>query len=104
VKLNHPIAVGCAILDISKTLLYPFHYKVMKARFDDGVKVILSDTDSIMYVTRGVDILKFMGENMQYFDTSNFPTTHELYDGSRARELGLWKSETGGDMISASYY
>ena len=51
VKLNKPIYVGLSILDISKTLMYNFHYEFMMKKFiKDGVKPQLCymDTDSFI--------------------------------------------------------
>ena len=39
VKMNKPIYVGMAILDISKTLMYEFRYEYLKSKYVD--KIIL---------------------------------------------------------------
>ncbi|GFV91801.1 uncharacterized protein TNCV_2974731 [Trichonephila clavipes] len=39
--LNKPIAVGMSILDISKTLMYEFHYHKMKACYGENVKLFI---------------------------------------------------------------
>ena len=58
IKMNKPIYVGQAVLDISKTLMYEFWYDYLKPKYDDKVKLcymdILSDLDE-WYDTSKID-------------------------------------------------
>ena len=46
VKMNKPIYLGQAILDISKTLMYEFWYDYLKPKYGDNVKLCYMGTDS----------------------------------------------------------
>ena len=45
VKMNKPIYVGMAILDISKTLMYEFWYEYLKYKYADKIRLYYMDTD-----------------------------------------------------------
>ncbi len=54
----------------------------------------MTDTDSLFYTIRKHDIYKIMKENKDYFDLSEYPENHELYDPSNKKVIGKFKPET----------
>ena len=48
VIIDKTIAVGKAILDITKTLMYEFWYDDLKPKYQDNIKVCYMDTDSFI--------------------------------------------------------
>ena len=53
--LNKPIYVEFCILELSKSLIYQFHYDYVLKTFDN-VKLLFTDTDSLVYEVRNGDV------------------------------------------------
>ena len=71
---NKPVYLGMCILDISKTLMFDFHYNYIKKKYDEKAKLLFTDTDSLMYEIKTEDFYKdITGDAKDIFDTSNYP-------------------------------
>ena len=57
--LSKPIYVGFGILDLSKILMYEFHY--IKSKFD--AKLLFTDTDSLLYEIKTEDVYEDFYQN-----------------------------------------
>ena len=52
VVINKPVCLGQTIFDLSKTIMYEFHYDYMKQKYsEDKLKLYYMDTDSLIYET-----------------------------------------------------
>lgn len=95
IKLNKPVYLGQTILDDSKYLMYDFHYNFMLEKIPRAdIDLLFTDTDSLCYNVRKHDVFKLMKDNKDYFDLSEYPETHELYDASNKKVIGKFKNES----------
>ena len=70
---NKPVYLGMSILDLSKTLVYEFHYKYIKKKYGSKENLLFTDTDSVCYEIETEDFYKDISADAQEkFDTSNF--------------------------------
>ena len=103
IKLNKPIYMGMAILDLSKTLMYQFHYEYVKPKWGDKAKLLFTDTDSLCYEIETDDVYKdISGDVNEWFDTSNYDKDHPsgIPTGKNKKVIGFYKDECGGKFIS----
>ena len=73
VKINKPIYLGQAILDISKTLMCEFWYDYTKPKYGDKARLCYMDTDSFVMHIKTEDFYKDIADDVErWFDTSNY--------------------------------
>ena len=99
---NKPVYLGMCILDLSKTLMYDFHYNYIKQKYGDKAKLLLTDTDSLMYEIQTEDFYKDInGDVKDRFDTSGYPPDHPsgIPSGFNKKVLGMFKDEVNGNVI-----
>ena len=105
VILSSTIAIGAAVLDLSKLIMYDLAYNKLpkyESQFNCKIQIIGGDTDSLFLVVRGgVDLLREMYPAMikdELLDTSNYPKEHPLYSNKLNSRLGCIKDEFKGEM------
>ncbi len=94
VRLDKPTYVGMSILDLSKLYMYQFHYdKIMTKYGPERVKLLMTDTDSLVYHVITDDYYKDMIDDLDAYDTSDFPTDHPAHSRKHCKALGKMKDE-----------
>jgi hypothetical protein len=98
-EFNKPIYVGMSILDLSKTLMYQFHYDIMVPKFQD-LQLMYMDTDSFVYQIHTEDLFADLLQMAHHMDTSDYPKDHPNYSITNKKVLGKFKDEVNGKIIS----
>ena len=68
--LNRPVYVGMCILDLSKTLMYGFHYNYIKKKYGSKGRLLFSDTDSLTYDIEAEDVYQDFWNDEDKFDNT----------------------------------
>ena len=98
---NKPVYCGMSVLDISKTLIYKFHYDYILPKYGKNQKLLFTDTDSLCYEIETEDFFEDISSDVENsFDTSNFPKDHPSgIQGKNKKVPGMMKDEAGGRII-----
>ena len=101
VVMNKPVYLDQAILDLSKTIMYDFHYDYIKCKYrDEDLTLCYMDTDSLIYSIRTEDFYKDIADDVEArFDTSGYIPDKPLPVGLSKKVIGLMKDELGGDIM-----
>ena len=101
VVMNKPVYLGQAILDLSKIVMYEFHYDYMKRKYDDDkLTLCYMDTDSLIYDIKTDDFYKDIADDVEVrFDTSGHVPDCPLPVGLNKKVIGLMKDELGGEIM-----
>ena len=95
--LNKPIYVGFTILELSKWLMYDFHYNFIKKHFD--TKLLFTDTDSLAYEIKSEDVCKEFFKHKRLFDIINFLKNSNFFHEANKNVIGKMKDEPKGKII-----
>ena len=93
------------ILDLSKYLMYDFHYNYIKKKHDSNAKLMFTDTDSLLYKIKTDNFYEDIKlDNNKLFDTSKFSVDHAsgIETGINKKVVGKFKSEAGAKDVGSS--
>ncbi|XP_026815430.1 uncharacterized protein LOC113555237 isoform X2 [Rhopalosiphum maidis] len=102
IEFCKPIYIGFAVLDISKTLMYDYHYNVMQKHYGEKIELLYTDTDSLVYYIQTDNFYNDLANNsnlLDRMDTANLPQDHLCYIAERKKIPGLFSDETDGRII-----
>ena len=91
--LNKPIYVGFTVLELSKWLMYDFHYNFIKKNFD--AELLFTGTDSLAYERKSEDVNEDFFNHKHLFDFSNYPKDSKFFDETNKKVIGKMKDEFG---------
>ena len=97
--LNRPAYIGMCILDLSKTLMYDFHYNYIKSKYGKKAKLLFTDTDSLTYEIEANDVYKDFFKDKDKFDNSDYPEYSPFFYKKNKKVIGKFKDEAAGIPI-----
>ena len=104
VVMNQPVYLGQAMLDLSKIVMYEFHYDYIVPKYGlEKLKLCYMDTDSLVYDIKTEDFYEGIANDVEArFDTSGYSKTdfRPLPIGLNKKVIGLMKDELGGKIMT----
>ena len=100
-KLDKPSYVGMCILDLSKVLMYDFHYNFIKAKYGERAKLLFTDTDSLCYHILTDDVYEDLYNHKDMFDNSDYSKSSKFYFDENKKVIGKFKDEAAGNHITS---
>ena len=102
--MNKPVYLGQAILDLSKTVMYEFHYDYMKHKYNSGkLQLCYIDTDSLVYHLKTKDFYVDISDDVEerfYTSEYNKEDARPLPIGKNKKVIGKMKDELGGAIMT----
>ena len=110
VVMKKPVYLGQVILDLSKIVMYEFHYDYMKPKYDGEnsrlqgaphLKLCYMDTDSLVYEIKTEDFYADITDDvLARFNTSGYIPDRPLSIGLNKKVIVLMKDELGGKIMT----
>ena len=96
---NKPAYTGMCILELSKVLMYEFHFDCIRNKCGNNSTLLFTDTDSSMYEIKTENVYGDFSNDKEMFDFSNYSTKSKYYNNSNKLEVGKMKDKTVGVAI-----
>ena len=94
---NRLIYVGFAMLDLSKMLMYDFHYNYIKPKYPDSM-LQFTNTDSVTYQIENDRVNDDFYVNKHLFYFSGYGTEIPFYNDENNKVIGKIKDELNKDL------
>ena len=82
-----------SILELSKTLMYDFHYNYIQKTYPDGARLLFTDTDSLTYHIKTEDVYHDFLADRELFDNSDYPQNSKFYFSENKKVIGNLKTK-----------
>ena len=87
------------ILDLSKTLMYDFHYNYIRKKYTD-CRLLFTDTDSLFYnIKTERDVYEDFWVDRSLFDNSDYHKSSNFFFKENKKVIGKFKDEAAGKPI-----
>ena len=94
IKMNKPVYLGQAILDISRTLMYEVWYDYIKPKYQEKARLCYMDTYSFIMHIKTENFYKDIANDVEkWFDTSNYDKNDKRPIGKNKQVIGYFKDE-----------
>ena len=80
---SKPRYIGMCILELSKILMYEFHYHYIKNKYGNNSRLLFTDTHSLMCEIKTEDVFEDFSNDKKMSDFSNYSTKPKYYDNSK---------------------
>ena len=104
IKLVKPFYSGMCVLNLSKTLMYEFYYNRLKVRYGSRWELLYMDTDSPLLEVEMPDVYRDMQEDLDEYDTSDYPREYYQYSAENKKVVDKMKDECAGTPIREVVY
>ena len=95
--LNKPVYVGFTVLELSKWLMYDFHFNFIKKHFD--AELLFTDTDHLTYEVKLEDFYEEVFKHKHLFDFSNYPEDPKFFDETNKKVICKMKDAFEGKIV-----
>ena len=82
---NKPIYVGFTVLELSKWMMYDFHYNFIKKNFN--AELLFTDTDSLTYEIKSENVYEEFFKWKDLFDFSNYSKDSKFFNDANKKKL-----------------
>ena len=99
VVMNKLVYLGQVILDLSKIVMYKFHYNYIKPKYRDNLMLCYMDTDSLVYSIKTKDFYtNIVNDVEERFDVSGY-IDRPLPIQKNKKVISLMKDKLGGKIM-----
>ena len=99
IRWMKPTYIVFCVLELSKLLMYEFHYDYILKTYENKAKLLFTDTDSLCYELYTDDAYADMLRDEDRFDTSDYPVGHDNYSTENCKVIGKFKDECNSDPV-----
>ena len=79
--------------------MHDFHYDYLKNKYDNKSRLLLTDTDILMYEIKTEDVYKDFSKDKEMFDFSNYSAKSKYYVDSNKSFFCKMKDKIGSVAI-----